>query len=181
MKVLIITGSPHANGTSSYLAKQFMKGAKDKGHEVNLVDAGNLQIRGCLGCNYCRSHGDVCIQNDKMADIMPYVLEADLILLSSPVYIMGPSAQLKTFLDRFYVSFLELRKMHKKWALIMTCNDQTTTVLAPSQSFFHVLMDHLGWESYAEIYAQGYNTKEDVMNSKYATEAYQCGYSLALS
>ena len=62
MKVLIITGSPHANGTSSYLAKQFMKGAKDKGHEVNLVDAGNLQIRGCLGCNYCRSHGNVCIK-----------------------------------------------------------------------------------------------------------------------
>lgn len=178
MKILIITGSPHSDGTSSYLAKQFMLGARTKGHEVHLVDAGNLHIRGCLGCNYCRNHGDICIQKDEMTDIMPYVLEADLIVFSSPVYCMGPSAQLKTILDRFYVNFHQIQKMHKKWALIMTCNDQTSTVLAPSQSFFHVLMNHLGWEKYIEIYAQGYNTKEDVLDSHYASDVYQYGYSL---
>lgn len=178
MKVLIITGSPHSDGTSSHLAKQFMRGAYAKGHDVHLVDAGNLAIRGCLGCNYCRKHENVCVQRDEMTEIMPYVLAADLILFSSPVYLMGPSAQLKTILDRFYVNFLELRTMKKKWALIMTCNDQTEKVIAPSQSFFHILMDHIGWDMYMEMYARGYNTKEDILESTYASDAYRYGYSL---
>ena len=178
MKVLIVTGSPHSNGTSSYLAKEFMRGAQEKGHDVHLVDAGNLHISGCLGCNYCRKNGNICVQKDKMADTIPHVMEADFILFSSPVYLMAPSAQLKTFLDRLFVVFPQLRKMHKKWGLIMTCNDQTDTVMAPSKCFFHVLMDHLGWDSYMEMYAQGYNTREDVMDSSYAAEAYHYGCSL---
>lgn len=178
MKVLVITGSPHADGTSSCLAKEFMRGASEKGHDVHLVDAGNLLIRGCLGCNYCRTHNDICIQKDAMTDIMPYVLEADLIVFSSPVYLMAPSAQLKTILDRFYVKFLTLRKMKKRWALIMTCNDLTSTVIEPSQKFFHILMNHIGWEKYMEMYAQGYNTKEDIEKSSYVSDAYQYGYSL---
>ena len=178
MKILVITGSPHLDGTSSYLATQFIAGAEQKGHQVHRVDAASLNIEGCLGCNYCRNHNDVCIQKDAMKDVMPYVLQADLIAFTTPVYLMGISAQLKTILDRFYVNFLTLRQMKKKWILMVTCNDQTDTVIAPTKVFFDILMNHCGWEEVKSIYAQGYNTKEDIKDSIYAKEAYELGFQI---
>ena len=50
MKVLVITGSPHKNGTTAALAEQFIAGAKAAGHEVTRFDAAFKQVHPCIAC-----------------------------------------------------------------------------------------------------------------------------------
>lgn len=178
MKILVLTGSPHLDGTSSYLAKQFLLGAKEKGHDVQRIDAASLSIKGCLGCNYCRTHDNVCVQKDAMSDVLQQLKDSDLIVFTTPIYCMGMSSQLKTVFDRFYSDLFVLKSLHKDTILMATCNDKTTIPVAPLQLHFRTFNDNLGWHIVKEIYAQGYNTKEDIQNSEYATEAYELGYSL---
>ena len=56
MNVLIIKGSPHEKGTTSLLAKKFEEGARAAGHVVQEIDAAHVDIKSCLGCNYCRKN-----------------------------------------------------------------------------------------------------------------------------
>lgn len=53
-KILIVQGGGRANGNTAQLAKAFMKGAQEAGHEVELVSLNNVQVNGCIGCNACR-------------------------------------------------------------------------------------------------------------------------------
>ena len=53
MKITVITGSPHKNGTSALLADRFIKGAKEAGHNVFRFDSAFEQVKPCLGCDHC--------------------------------------------------------------------------------------------------------------------------------
>ena len=55
MKILILNGSPHPNGNTKALIEAFSKGAQSAGHEVVECPVGTMNIKGCLGCSYCRS------------------------------------------------------------------------------------------------------------------------------
>ena len=53
MKVLVLAGSPHKNGTSNTLVNEFIKGAKDSGKEVEVIDLARVNLHPCLGCDFC--------------------------------------------------------------------------------------------------------------------------------
>jgi len=103
MKILSVNGSPHKEKGNTYLiVREFLNGAKEEGAEI--VDEIFLQekkINYCLGCYMCwiKTPGK-CIQKDDMEEMLGKVLQADLLLLSTPIYLDGVSAQTKTFLDR---------------------------------------------------------------------------------
>ena len=103
MKLLSVNGSPHKEKGNTYtIVKAFLRGAKKQGAEI--IDEIFLQdkkIGYCLGCFMCwiKTPGE-CIQKDDMKEILHKVLEADVLLLSTPVYIDGVSAQTKIFIDR---------------------------------------------------------------------------------
>ena len=104
MKIVVINSSPHSEkeSTSKYLAQRFIEGAKSAGHEVFTFDAANEKINPCRGCNHCGMDGE-CIFDDAISKtLMPKMLEADLLVLVTPLYYFGMSAQLKTIVDRFY-------------------------------------------------------------------------------
>ncbi len=103
MKILSVNGSPHKDRGNTYIiVKAFLEGARMEGAEV--IDEIFLQdkkIGYCLGCYTCWSKTPGrCIQKDDMEEIIEKVLSSDLLLLSTPVYIDGVTAQTKTFLDR---------------------------------------------------------------------------------
>ena len=104
MKIVVINSSPHseAQSTSRYLSQRFVEGAKSAGHEVFIFDAANEETNPCKGCDVCGMDGD-CIFKDAIANkLMPKMLEADLLVLVTPLYYFGMSAQLKIIVDRFY-------------------------------------------------------------------------------
>ena len=53
MKILILQGSPRANGNTAWIAEEYKKAAEAAGHEVTLVNVSKKKIAGCLACEYC--------------------------------------------------------------------------------------------------------------------------------
>ena len=65
MNILILQGSPRANGNTAWMAEEFKKTAEAAGHQVTLVNVARKKIAGCLACEYCHNKGNgACIQND---------------------------------------------------------------------------------------------------------------------
>lgn len=63
MNIVVLTGSPHRNGTTSVLTEEFIKGAESKGHNVFRFDAAFHDIHPCQGCDACGMNGP-CVQKD---------------------------------------------------------------------------------------------------------------------
>ncbi len=95
-KVLIISGSPRKNGNSDTLCNEFMKGAKESGNIVEKINLSEKNIdfaRTCETC--CKNEVCSCNQKDDVAEIIQKMIDVDVIVLSTPTYFYGMSAQLK--------------------------------------------------------------------------------------
>ncbi len=102
MKVLMINGSPHANGTTFRALSEVAKSLKENGIDAEIITIGNLAIRGCLACGGCREHGK-CVQKDDIVDnIRQKIIEADGLVVGSPVYYASINGTLKCLLDRVF-------------------------------------------------------------------------------
>jgi len=100
MKILGINSSPRGkNSRTRQLVDAVLDGARQRGAETELVDIGALDIRYCLGCQVCYAEGE-CVQEDDLSDLWEKMMRADGIVIGSPVYINGVTAQLKTVIDR---------------------------------------------------------------------------------
>ena len=108
--ILIISSSPRKNGNSQMLCEQFKRGAEEKGHMVTLVRLMEKKIGFCRACDGCMRNDGTCVLNDDMAEILKLFQEADVIVLATPVYFYGISAQMKTFIDRTYPIWQHLGK-----------------------------------------------------------------------
>ena len=94
-KILILAGSPHPDGNSGSLAAALAEGVRQGGSTVEIIQLAKQKVNFCQGCDYCRSHGGECIQQDDMAAILTRVEAADVIVLATPLYFLNFSAQLK--------------------------------------------------------------------------------------
>ena len=103
MNILILQGSPRANGNTAWMAEEYKKAAEAAGHKVTLVNVAHKKIAGCLACEYCHGKGEgTCVQKDDMEKVMAYVRECDAIVFATPVYYAGMTAQISAAIQRFY-------------------------------------------------------------------------------
>ncbi|MDE6553985.1 MAG: flavodoxin family protein [Muribaculaceae bacterium] len=103
MKVLVINGSPHPKGCTDRALCEVEETLHSCGIETERVNVGTKDVRGCIGCNFCREHGR-CVFNDLVNETAPKFAEADGLLVGSPVYYAGANGQLLAFLDRLFYS-----------------------------------------------------------------------------
>lgn len=104
MKVLTINGSPHIQGGCVDRAlREFEDTIKACGVDVERINLGNKDIRGCIACNFCREHGR-CVFNDVVNDIAPKFKDADGIVVGTPTYYAGSNGQILSFMDRLFYS-----------------------------------------------------------------------------
>ncbi len=85
-KVLLISSSPRKNGNSDLLCDQFRKGAIDAGHRAEKIFLAEKKIHYCTGCGACANATRPCVQKDDVAEILEKMVEADVIVLATPVY-----------------------------------------------------------------------------------------------
>ena len=85
MKVLMINGSPHPNGCTARALKEVADTLDSQGIESQIINVGVKDIRGCIGCNYCREHGK-CVFNDLVNETAPLFEKADGLIVGTPVY-----------------------------------------------------------------------------------------------
>ncbi|MFV0437816.1 MAG: flavodoxin family protein [Desulfopila sp.] len=99
MKMVIALGSPRKNGNSETLARAVAEGFEQHGGTVEYLALNKLAIRPCQGCGGCEKTG-ACVIKDDMTDIYDKIDQADRLLVVSPIYFYGLSAQTKIFIDR---------------------------------------------------------------------------------
>ncbi len=98
--ILILSASPRKRGNSDLLCDEFMRGARDSGHEVEKIRLPEKTINYCTGCCTCISKQGSCVQQDDMNEILEKLLGCDVMVLATPVYFHSMNAQMKTFIDR---------------------------------------------------------------------------------
>ncbi len=103
MKVLMINGSPKANGNTATALREMEKVFLSEGFEVETVQVGNKAVRGCVGCAQCREKGK-CVFDDIVNEISPRFAEADGLVVGSPVYYASANGTLVSVLDRLFYS-----------------------------------------------------------------------------
>jgi multimeric flavodoxin WrbA len=102
MKVVAFNGSPRKNGNTSILIETVFNELKNKGIETELIHVGKKQIQGWLACMKCaeNQNGHCIIKNDIVNDCIDKIMNADGVILGSPVYCSGLTGQIKSFIDR---------------------------------------------------------------------------------
>lgn len=103
MKVLIINGSPRANGNTSVALEEMKKIFDAEGIETETVQVGNKNVRGCVACGRCAELGK-CVFDDIVNELAPKFEEADGLVVASPVYYASANATLIAVLDRLFYS-----------------------------------------------------------------------------
>ena len=124
-KILVISSSPRKGGNSDLLCDAFIKGAIEAGHQTKKVFLNNQNIKYCTGCGVCNTTHR-CILKDDMAEILNEMVEADVIVLATPVYFYSMDGQMKTFIDRCVPRYQEIS--HKDFYFIIAAAENNNTI-----------------------------------------------------
>ena len=172
-KVLILSGSPRKNGNSDILCDEFMRGAAQVGHQVEKIRVAEKKIGYCRACYACRGTG-VCAIKDDMADILQKMIDADVLVLASPVYFYSIDAQLKALIDRTVARWTEVK--NKEFYYIVTAADGEEEAAETTIACFRGYADCVnGAKEKGIIYGMGVYEKGEIKNTAKMTESYEMG------
>ncbi|MEG0077499.1 flavodoxin family protein [Anaerorhabdus sp.] len=173
--VLILLGSPRKNGNSEQLSYAFAQGAQSVGHTTETIYIQEKNIKPCLACYGCRKTHK-CVQKDEMDEILNKMIQADVIVLATPVYFYSMSAQMKTLIDRTLPRYTEISD--KDFYFIATAADERDLMERTMDSlrgFTDCLPNSKIMNS---IYGSGLYEKDDAKHSSQLQEAYKMGVEI---
>ncbi len=117
-KLLAIAGSPRKGGNTDLLLEEVVKAANQADVDTLVLRVDELRFSPCTACGGCWKSGQ-CVQQDDMQEVYRHLLDSDYIVVASPLYFLGVSAQLKALIDRCqalwarrYILRKELRNDH---------------------------------------------------------------------
>lgn len=175
-KVLILSGSPRNHGNSDILCDEFAKGAIESGNEVEKIRVADKNIGYCRACYACKNGGK-CVIKDDMAEVLQKMIDADVIVLASPVYFYSIDAQLKAVIDRTVARWLEVK--NKEFYYIVTAADGEKEAAETTIACFRGYADCVdGAKEMGVIYGMGAYEKGEVCFTPAVKEAYEMGKSV---
>lgn len=176
-KVLILSGSPRKGGNSDLLCDEFMKGALSSGNRVEKIRVATKKITPCSACYFCADNDGRCVHKDDMAEILQKMIDADVLVLASPVYFYSINAQLKAVIDRTVARWLEVK--NKEFYYIVTMGDTDPTSADRTIDCFRGYADCV--ETAVEkgvIIGAGVHEVGEIKNSSVMKQAYEYGKSV---
>ena len=172
-KVLILSGSPRKGGNSDILCDEFARGATEAGHEVEKNPCRGKENRHCRACYACRGTG-VCAIKDDMTEVLQKMIDADVLVLASPVYFYSIDAQLKALIDRTVARWLEVK--NKEFYYIVTAADEALASADTTLACFRGYAECVeGAKEMGIIYGMGTYEKGEVKGKAAMTEAFEMG------
>jgi multimeric flavodoxin WrbA len=177
MNILILSGSPRKGGNTDLLVEAFVKGVSQK-HHVEVVSVRDYKVNPCMGCNACfKSKDNTCVQKDDMPLVYEKMSQANMLVIASPVYFYGLSAQLKAVIDRFHNPIRDTFPIKKSALLLVgaaTLPDLFDSILAQyqlCQNFFKL-------EDAGRVLVRGVKDKGDIKNTNALNEAFELGQQI---
>ena len=173
-KVLILSGSPRKDGNTDTLCNQFLKGATEAGHNVEKIFIAEKSIHLCNACYYCQRSDGICVFKDDMVEILDKMIEADVIVMASPVYFYSINAQMKALIDRCVAKWLKIKG--KEFYYIMSAAENSLSVIDCTLECFRGFAACLDdSKEMGVICAKGAYEPDAVINTPYMKQAYEMG------
>ena len=174
MKILILSGSPRKGGNTELLVGAFVKGASRK-HHVEVVSVHDYKVNPCMGCNACfKNEANACVQNDDMPLIYEKMSQADMLVIASPVYFYGLSAQLKAVIDRFHNPIRDTFRL-KKMALLLVGAATLPELFDSILAQYRLCLNFFKLEDAGRVLVRGVKDKGDIKNADALHEAFHLG------
>ena len=197
MNILILSGSPRKGGNTEMLVDAFVKGASAQ-HHVEIVSVRDYTVNPCLGCNGCfktngrssESHpssledgrvvtdegeaNGICAQKDDMSPIYEKMNQADMLVIASPVYFYGISAQLKAVIDRLHNPIRDSFHI-KKMALLLVGAATLPELFDAILTEYNLCLNFFNIEDAGKVLVRGVKDKGDINNTEALNEAYRLG------
>ncbi|MEI7904258.1 MAG: flavodoxin family protein [Candidatus Firestonebacteria bacterium] len=185
MKVLGINASPRKGGNTDFLLDQTLKGAGDAGAETEKIYLNRLNYRGCQECSDALTDGN-CKVKDDLLEVIAKVLEADAVVIASPVYFGSVSGQLKCMIDRFqcywmgrFVHKTVETQMRKKGVFLSVQGTEKEKFFLNSRDIVKNFMATINAEYTAELSCKLVDAKLDIQKRLDCLEqAYKIGEKL---
>ncbi len=176
MNILILSGSPRKGGNTDLLVEAFVKGALQK-HKVEVVSVHDYKVKPCMGCDACfRNEQLTCAQKDDMVLIYEKMAHADMLVIASPVYFYGLSAQLKAVIDRFHNPIRNTFPV-KKMAILLVGAATLPELFDSILSQFQLCLNFFKLEDAGRVLVRGVRDKGDIQH----TDALQKAFNLGLT
>lgn len=175
MKVLAICGSPRKGGNSDILANEVLRGAADAGADTDKIYLQDLSLSPCRACYGCKGKGR-CVQNDDGDDAVRKMIDADVLVLASPVYFYSISSQMKMMIDRTLPRYLEIK--NKELIFILTAAASKNEIERALESFYGFADCLPGSHVRAVIFGSGVYQKGEVNGTKAMKDAYKAGVNV---
>ena len=172
--VLVLSASFRKGGNSDVLCDEFIKGAKEAGHNVEKIHVNDYQINFCRGCGVCNTTHK-CVQNDDMVKILDKIVNADVIVMGTPVYFYNMNGQMKTLIDRTVPRYEEIS--NKDFYFILAAADSSRAnmerVLESFRGFTEGCLNNAHEKGI--VYGTGAWQIGDIKGSPALKEAYEMG------
>lgn len=176
-RIIVLVGSPRKGGNTELLADAFAEGAGQR-HEVELVSVADFRIHPCLGCNRCYSNeGHHCVQQDDMASIYEKFMGADTVVIASPVYFYGISAQLKALVDRLHTPMRNEFKI-RRLGLILVGAATLPDLFDPILLQYRMILRFFRLEDIGTVLVEGAKEKGNVLSGDGTRRAFELGSAL---
>ena len=135
MKVLMLNGSPKANGNTALALREVASVLEKEGVDVEIVQVGHLAVRGCVACLACRKIGK-CVVDDIVNELAEKLKEADGMVVGSPVYYAAANSTLTAVLDRLFYSSSFDKRMKVGAAIAVARRGGTTATFDQLNKYF---------------------------------------------
>lgn len=166
-KVTLITGSARTGSNTNVLAERFEKKASESGLEVTRIDAAELEIKPCRGCNGCAKDKSGCIFDDDFNRYFDELVNTDAIVITCPVYWYTMPACIKSLLDKFYAIYMAgIDFKGKKWALMSCCEAEEPETFDGLTFALEKSFDLMGAEKFDMILLPSVNEAGDVFKTE---------------
>jgi len=180
MKVLGVVGSPRKGGNTDILVERVLSGAQKEGNTTNKIFLNDLNIKPCQACMACKKTGK-CAIDDDMQKVYAQVLESDCLVLGTPIYWLGATAQMKTFIDRWYALLdtdYKTKLKGKSAVIIAVCGAPETSMADFAIQAFEKIFGFIGIEPKGKITVSAREKAEVLNNKSVLEEAFSLGAML---
>lgn len=187
MKITSILGSPRKKGNTNRVLQWIEESLQTQGHEVDRINTTDFKVNGCKGCFTCKKSTDEpgCPQKDDAIEIMRRLMASDRVIYASPIYFWGPTAQMKTLIDRHcclvtgygtpqWKSLLQ----GKRIGLVVTCEDGIENNVDLMFELFKRFAEYLQCDQ-ADTLVIPFTTKPDAMGEEVRQQAHAFADQLA--
>lgn len=173
-EIVVLVGSVRKHGNTQVLVHSFVEGAKQN-NNVEVISVSDYKVNPCIGCNSCfkREH-NTCSQNDDMQKIYENLSQADIIVIASPVYFYGISAQLKAIIDRLHSPVRNGFKV-RKLGLLLVAAATIPTVFDAIKMQYQLVLDYFSLENVGNVFVEGVKDEGEIRNHSALIKAYELG------